>query len=413
MKPDLREKRKWVTLAANISLAFFSCVFLLTVLETGFRAYDAYLDYRYPEEKKGSGLWEYDSLLGWKMKANIQTYYSKKKDRFRIPVRTNSKGLRDEDYAYEKSAKAKRILLLGDSVVVGLEVLRQDVIDVKLEELLRRHGNYEVINTGNHGYGTDQQYLYLTHEGYKYSPDIIIHVAVKNDPTENITIHQRQRPFGKAYFGLDDKGQLVLKGMPIPKFKATDPWVMSREDAKRYYGNQGEEGEPVTQIQDRSQPANLTSSLLASLKQDFSNLFIYRWFRDRIKGMEGIKNLLIQWKILSRETSGVQKPEALKAYEYQIQKKLLEAMRDLAQSINAKFLVYEFTNGRDRMPEIPTNVQKICQSLGIQYFNSFNAFQTAHGKPVYCYRYDGHWNAKGHQLAAESIYQFLLEKKWL
>ena len=403
-----------LVMPTNWKLALLSGVFLLTILEAGLRVHDLYLDYRYMEEKKGTGLFEPDPLLGWKNKANFETYYSGRRDQFRNLVKTNSKGLRDDEYGYEKPDGTKRILLLGDSVVAGLEVPRENVIDVKLEKLLEKNGTYEVINTGVQAYGTDQQYLYLKTEGYKYSPDMIIHVAVSNDPTENITIHQRQRGFGKAYFILEDGGQLVLSGIPIPKFEKNDPWVMAYKEAERFYGHQGEINEGATLFEEYKESGSLFALLCTSLKQDLSHLVLYQRFRERIKGSERIKNLLVQWNILSHEEVEPQKPEAVRKYEYQIHEKLLEALRDLSRSLNAKFLVYEFTNGMGEMPHMPTDVQKICQNFGIEYLNSFKAFyETSHGKPVYGYRYDGHWNSKGHRSAAEAIYQFLLEKQWV
>ena len=49
------------------------------------------------------------------------------------------------------------------------------------------------------------------------TPDIVIYVFYENDPINNITIHTQSAKFGKSYFTLNDKNELVLNGVPVPK----------------------------------------------------------------------------------------------------------------------------------------------------------------------------------------------------
>lgn len=387
----------------NFRIVFFSILIFLSLFEVGLRAQDIYLNYVYPP-KTAVGLWEYDSVLGWRNRPNKEKTYTSKLDRFRIKAKINSKGLRDEEYPYKKKEGVKRILLLGDSVTIGLEVEKDVLIDTQLENLLKANGNYEVINAGVSAYGTDQSYLFLKNEGYKYAPDIIIYGAVNNDPAENITIHQHQRAFGKSYFIIDENNNLVLKGVPVPQFKAEDPWVLAFPEAEKYYNGQME----------KETEAQESHSIMSSMKRDFSGLFFYQWLQSRIKRSSYLKDSLIKVGLKAEGPATVQKPDIVKDYEYRIMRRLVEAMSEFSKSINAKFLVYEFTNGVGIKPERPTDVEKICQGFEIKYLNLSDQFyEISKGKKVLCHHFDGHWNAKGHKLAAENIYKFMKQEMWI
>src|SRR3989442_6284660 len=57
--------------------------------------------------------WRYDALLGWHNVPGADGVFDHPK--FQIHVHTNSKGLRDREYAYERNAGTRRILVIGDS----------------------------------------------------------------------------------------------------------------------------------------------------------------------------------------------------------------------------------------------------------------------------------------------------------
>src|SRR3989338_7290884 len=113
--PELQPGFKKSALAGNLGMLFVSLFISLFLIESGFRAQDLYLNFKYPGEKSGIELLQYDPVLGWKNSPNLKKYYTSKKDWFRIQVKTNSKGLRDKEYPYEKKPGVRRILLLGDS----------------------------------------------------------------------------------------------------------------------------------------------------------------------------------------------------------------------------------------------------------------------------------------------------------
>lgn len=94
-----------------------------------------------------------------------------------VKVDINSKGLRDNEYSYEKTKGVYRILVLGDSVTFGWGVPFDDTYPKRLERELNKRSDgrrYEVLNSGVGNYGTREEAIYLREEGLKYTPDMII-----------------------------------------------------------------------------------------------------------------------------------------------------------------------------------------------------------------------------------------------
>lgn len=83
----------------------------------------------------------------------------------------NGMGYRDREFPAERSDK-RRILFLGDSFTMGLNVKPRFTIPKALERML---GNgHEVFNMGIHGYGPDQSLTRLLDEGLRLGPELVI-----------------------------------------------------------------------------------------------------------------------------------------------------------------------------------------------------------------------------------------------
>lgn len=103
-------------------------------------------------------------------------------------VKFNSKGFRDYEYDYEKKNNAYRILILGDSLPAALQVSLNETFPKILEQKLMANGkkDYEVINTGVGGYGTENELLFVEFEGAKYNPDMVILAFAMSDFDEDL-----------------------------------------------------------------------------------------------------------------------------------------------------------------------------------------------------------------------------------
>jgi lysophospholipase L1-like esterase len=110
-------------------------------------------------------------LLGWVQPANSR-FYS-----IDAPASINSAGLRDDEIPREKPDGEVRILALGDSFTFALGVRLEDIWPQQLERILNERQapqRFQVINAGVAGYNTRQELIYLLHDGYGWDPDLIV-----------------------------------------------------------------------------------------------------------------------------------------------------------------------------------------------------------------------------------------------
>jgi hypothetical protein len=116
-------------------------------------------------------------ILGYELRPNVRDSESLHSE----DSKTNSHGQWDVEREYRKAPGTKRILLLGDSVV-----LARDVFDFKntmsgyLERMLAEQ-NIEVLNFGVTGYCTRAEIELLKVKGLQYDPDLVILLFVWND----------------------------------------------------------------------------------------------------------------------------------------------------------------------------------------------------------------------------------------
>jgi len=93
----------------------------------------------------------------------------------------NSHGLRDVERQYAKPPGTKRIILLGDSVVVGYRIKEIDELMSRQLETLYGAENVEVLNVAVTGYCTRAEVELLRVKAVKYNPDAVILFFVEND----------------------------------------------------------------------------------------------------------------------------------------------------------------------------------------------------------------------------------------
>jgi hypothetical protein len=132
-------------------------------------------------------------------------------------VRTNSLGIRaGREYAFHRSPGLLRVVVLGDSFTWGEDARNEETFCANLE---RQLPNSEVINLGVHGYGIDQQLLYLRKLGLRFAPDLVI-LALYDEDLDRALLSFRE--YAKPRFVLDGK-QLVLTNTPVPSPEEIGP----------------------------------------------------------------------------------------------------------------------------------------------------------------------------------------------
>ena len=118
-----------------------------------------------------------DPILGYVLKTS---YRHSSPNNIENVAYTNAHGQRDVEREYARKPGIPRILLVGDSVVMGLGLAS---IDETISRRMEEHwsGKVEVLNFGVAGYCTRGQVRLIETEGVRYDPDLVIVVFVDND----------------------------------------------------------------------------------------------------------------------------------------------------------------------------------------------------------------------------------------
>ena len=124
---------------------------------------------------------QFDSTLGWSKKPNFTA--ERETAEFDITFETNSFGLRDDPMAgTDKPEGSLRVLMLGDSFVLGYTVDREHLFVDQLERWWKGEGRaVDVINAGTEGYSTDQEVLWYLEHGVDFDPDLVVLFPYEND----------------------------------------------------------------------------------------------------------------------------------------------------------------------------------------------------------------------------------------
>ncbi len=104
-----------------------------------------------------------------------------------VENRISQQGLRDREFQIPKPDGIFRIITLGDSVTYGLGVTAEATYPKVLESLLNTIASSgslrcEVLNMGVNGYKTTQEVAHLTAHGLRFEPDLVILAYNLNDP---------------------------------------------------------------------------------------------------------------------------------------------------------------------------------------------------------------------------------------
>lgn len=130
--------------------------------------------------------------------------------RTRVLVELNSAGFRGP----ELREADKRVLVLGDSLVLSANVVQEDTFTVQLGTRLSATGtDWEAINAGLESYGPDQSLLQVQALLPKLRPDLVVLVLCAHNDFGDL--HRNK------LFGLDDQGHLKSQKVLLgPTLKA-------------------------------------------------------------------------------------------------------------------------------------------------------------------------------------------------
>lgn len=120
--------------------------------------------------------------LGFEMKPNLDRLFKK------VPFRTNSAGMRDQEYALDKPPDTFRVAVIGDSYSIPSGVTIEDAYHSRVESSLNAAGQndgssrrYEFLNFSVGGYQLPKYLAMLRERALEYSPDLILIGFSTND----------------------------------------------------------------------------------------------------------------------------------------------------------------------------------------------------------------------------------------
>lgn len=335
---------------------------------------------------QGFSMLRLDYTLGWSHAPNLQAdVIAGGKP---IHIRTNSKGLRDRERTYKVPPGIQRILCLGDSFAFGWGVEATDRLTDVLENRFLRHT--EVINAAVEGYGTDQQYLYLQREGFRYHPRVVLLAMFPGNDFEDNT-RSAAGGFPKPRFEVGPTG-LRLLTFPTPGQQQgqgpPDPFFF------RYHSRAYQCLARRIYLLCAAAKARRTADTSAMARRHPAS----NWIRERPEG-------------------------------YDVTRALLAAMAEECRRHHARFLILMIAPGEliQIAPDSPQAGDRwrylarcyyaageICRSLSLSHIDTLAEYtaRTRRGEQLYIPS-DAHWTPAGHALAAHLVCQKLAQEHML
>lgn len=146
------------------------------------------------------GLFMQDPDVGFRLKPGARTRY--RTAEFDTHLAINNVGVRDDEDLGAKAADERRIVILGDSLVLSVQVPFEQTFGELLEARLNARQSryrYRVINAGVQGYGPIHELRYFRKMAETLQPDVVlVSVFVGNDAEEaydtRFELNPSQRP---------------------------------------------------------------------------------------------------------------------------------------------------------------------------------------------------------------------------
>lgn len=139
------------------------------------------------------GLFTGDPATGYRLMPGARIRFTTAE--FDTDIRINHAGVRDDEEIGPKPAGERRIVILGDSLVLSVQVPFEQTFGELLERRLNAAPSpyrYRVINAGVQGYGPVEELLFFRNVARRFEPDVVIMALfVGNDAEEAVTSQPR------------------------------------------------------------------------------------------------------------------------------------------------------------------------------------------------------------------------------
>ncbi len=371
-------------LLKNIILLLFGTVMGLIIVETGLRV----VGYSAPVFR------EPNAVLGWRGTANLEGSHRIENVTFN---RFNSRGYHDREHNKAKKQGTFRIAVVGDSFVQSSEVTLSDhFVPLMGKEINTRLSSakqtVEVINFGISGYSTSQELILLKTEIREYQPDmVLLMVYPGNDIIDNSyelsTTLREMRPY---FIKHADQSLSQKSGFPNPDKTLKDAVIVKVINTSRLL-------QLSKEALKRLSISELTGSdQTENKKQPEDDVFLEQHSELWKQAWDLTETLIAEF---AKETTAFGADFLMAVIAVPIQVHPLESERvQFMTALNLKRL--DYPNSR---------LSKFAQRSGFTHISLVEPFFDLSSTGVYLHGFDrnsfgkGHWNSKGHHLAAKVL----------
>ncbi len=425
-------------IARGLIFAVLGIVAAVALLEVGVRV----LGLAPPAESPGWFWQAPDAETGWTHIPGATGRWFNPRHEYDVAVTINSQGLRDVEHDYAKPPDVFRILILGDSYVEGMRVPLEQTFGKRLEERLNQAGlpiRFEVIMAGVSAWGTDQALLWFREEGVRYEPDLVLLGFFPGNDFMNNAEELEVANMGgvrKPFFHLVD-GELALKYYPF------DPAVVPASETST-----------AVVIDESQTPTDLEEAPLAGWRPWLQqHVALYRYVTPLIRdAVPGLARAMVRWGLIEpgQEEIDAALPPDYIPVTYGVYRRppdqawqdaftltnaiIRELDREVTAQSGARLAVAVLTAQEqvytdlwnslvDRytpMREVEWDLEQpnrmvhgILDGANIPYVDLLPSFRARAEQPseLLHFRHDGHWTPAGEQLAADTIYDFLVQNR--
>jgi hypothetical protein len=336
-------------------------------------------------------LWEISPTLGWRNRPNSTLQIGNPRGEFASTITINAHGLRGPDLPYRATTQWRRLAIVGDSFAYGLGVDESETLAGRFAAALRPC-RVDVLNGGNVGYSTDQEWLHYREEIQKYQPSETILLFFYNDLAPNLSREGTGRP--KPIFVLRN-GELELI--------APRPW-------------------DTGVARPRTTALTYRQSALWHFAADRLSMRRADWVRTLARiGLAPAVSLGSRDEIPFGPMGGAEEGRVQEMWR--VTAALLGRYRDDVRRGGGNFSVFyvpapfevneaawlalrrRFGLERPwRRDAVRAGLSRLLAGAEIPLFDVTESFRAAeaNGPPAY-FPIDGHWNARGHEIAFEAL----------
>ena len=306
---------------------------------------------------------------------------------YEIPIIFNQYAFREREFeCVNKPDNIFRIIVLGDSYTEAKQVFQEKTFHKVVERRLNEeYGSaelrYEVLNFAKSGFSTLNIENVLRHKAIRCKPDLVLEeFNSMNDLADNSPVLMK------------------LRAKQYKKFR------------KRKYSR--EQMNNILILFDGSMLNHFVAEAISDIYTDcpiFCNYLPadYLFFTDSTD-----KTLDEAWKIT--KTSILNQNKMIKArlpdtkFAFWMKDTLLQYMDWKTK------LKYNYDDYNWDIDKPARLMGSFLSEHGLPYVDvspSIEAYRSVHGYNSVCFKYDSHWNDKGHEIAADVIFDFLVREK--